>query len=194
MDEPITLEDLPRFLAELRSRAHALLLQEQHAVSRQSMDLVNSVLWRLLPEDGNLRAVTWENPDAFLRYMYKAMAHRLTSYARERMAQKRDARRTDHLEALPWHDLPRALTGDPEQVYMLLEALEQLAERHPEWATVVQHRLWGGLTIDETARVMGTSNSTVDRAWTHATRWLAKEIKGHFKEPRGPSNEKQQTP
>lgn len=188
MEAPITLEDLPRFMIEVRRRARALLQQERHAASLESMDLVNTVIKRLVPAKGNLRDVTWHDADHFLGTMYTAMENRLKDHGRKRTAQKRDVRRTVHLEELRWHDVPGALADDPEQVYALVEALEQLAKRHPRWATVARHWLLGGLELSETAQVMEISEATVKRERAQARLWLAQEILGHREAGEGASH------
>ena len=72
-----------------------------------------------------------------------------------------------------------AAEGAQEQVADLLalnEALETLAEVDPQRSQIVELRFFGGLTIEETAQVMGISTPTVERGWRAARAWLQTEL------------------
>ena len=62
-------------------------------------------------------------------------------------------------------------------VLALDEALTRLGEVDPQQSRVVELRFFGGLTIDETAEVLGISPATVSREWTLAKAWLYAEIR-----------------
>ncbi len=96
----------------------------------------------------------------------------LVSYARKRRAAKRggDAVVLALDEAL---GIPEA--GHPELV-ALDEALEVLAEFAPRQSRIVEMRFFGGLTIDETAAVLGISPATVKLDWSLARAWLLREL------------------
>jgi len=64
-------------------------------------------------------------------------------------------------------------------VIALDSALEELTATEPESARVVELRYFGGLSIEETAEVMGTSASSVTRLWTYARAWLFRSLNGH---------------
>ena len=55
-------------------------------------------------------------------------------------------------------------------------ALARLESRDPEKARIVELRFFGGLTVGETAEVLGVSTPTVKRHWSYAKAWLAREI------------------
>jgi RNA polymerase sigma-70 factor (ECF subfamily) len=63
-------------------------------------------------------------------------------------------------------------------VEVLDQALARLAERDPDQARLVELRYFGGLTIEETADVLGVSPATVKRSWMVARAWLKKELGG----------------
>ncbi len=67
-------------------------------------------------------------------------------------------------------------------VLALNEALDELAAGDPESAKVVDLRCFGGLSIDETAEVMGTSASSVTRLWSFAQSWLYRRLADPSKE------------
>jgi RNA polymerase sigma factor (TIGR02999 family) len=62
-------------------------------------------------------------------------------------------------------------------VLALHEALERLAAFDPQQARIVELRYFGGLTIEETAEVVGISPATVVREWTIAKAWLRKDLR-----------------
>jgi RNA polymerase sigma factor (sigma-70 family) len=60
------------------------------------------------------------------------------------------------------------------------EALKQLSELDPRKSRIVELRYFGGLSIEETAKVIGASTSTVKREWDKARAWLRQELRrGH---------------
>ena len=83
----------------------------------------------------------------------------------------------------PVIQLDEALVFLPEQSSELLEvdaALHRLAELDPRQGRIVELRFFGGLTVDETAAVLGISPKTVKRDWSIAKAWLHGELKqGH---------------
>ena len=60
----------------------------------------------------------------------------------------------------------------------LNDAMDRLAEKKARLSEVVELRFFGGLSIDETARVLGISDTTVDNDWFVARAWLARELGG----------------
>lgn len=177
MEERITWEDLALepFMAELRAMARALLGWEGQAESLQPTALVLTALRRLRRAEQDWSEVTWQNRHYFFGAMYTAMKRALIDHGRKRMAQKR-AVSVVRLEDLQFYDLPRTVEEAPEQVVALVETLEQLEKDHPEWAEVVEHRYFGGLTSQDTARALGVSKATVDRMWGRARVFLYDEI------------------
>ena len=63
-----------------------------------------------------------------------------------------------------------------EELLALHEALDRLAERHPEKAELVKLRYFAGLTADQAAAALGISPSTADRHWTYARAWLRRAM------------------
>jgi RNA polymerase sigma factor (TIGR02999 family) len=66
----------------------------------------------------------------------------------------------------------------PDYLVALDEALTKLAQMHPDKAALVKLRYFAGLTIDETAQILGISPSTADRHWTYARAWLYRQVAG----------------
>ena len=63
-------------------------------------------------------------------------------------------------------------------VIALDRALVQLSELDPRQARVVELRFFGGLTVEETAEVLGISTGTVKREWSMARAWLRRAVAG----------------
>jgi RNA polymerase sigma factor (TIGR02999 family) len=97
----------------------------------------------------------------------------LADHARRRRAQKRGG------DPLRVTLLPDALPDTRDVAAdQLDEALEDLARLEPRQARVVEMRFYAGLTVEETAEVLGTSPATVKRDWTVARAWLHRELMG----------------
>lgn len=163
-----------RMYDELRALAHAHLRRERVGHTLGTTALVNEAYLRLAGQT----ALGPHDRTRFFAVASNTMRRVLVDHARKRTRQKRGSGD----EALPLDD-PRALAADAlltedeaDELLALDDALERLAAVNPRGATVVQHRFFGGLTLDETADVLGVSAKTVQRDWLVARAWLRKEI------------------
>jgi RNA polymerase sigma factor (TIGR02999 family) len=177
MEETLSWDEVPRFMEEVRWMARDLLRRERHAESLQTTALVLTALRRQKRADQDWSEVTWQNRQHFFAAVYRAMGRALIDHARKRIVQERATGPVVRLEALQLAALPQAVEEEPEQVVALGEALEQLKKEQPEWAEVIEHRYYGGLTIEDTAHAMGKSEATVKRWRTSAWVWLYEEIR-----------------
>jgi RNA polymerase sigma factor (TIGR02999 family) len=129
-------------------------------------------------------APDWESHSHFLSVASKAMRHILIDYARRRKAEKRGGEAVKmSIEdgAVTPADLVDLSEEKAESLVQLDEALERLARIEPREAQVVECRFFGGLTIAETAKVLGVSPMTVKRDWAMAQAWLHREIREGWK-------------
>ena len=93
----------------------------------------------------------------------------LVDHARRRKAaRRRGGARTIALDG----DAPD-LGADPDLVLDVDAALVRLAREDPSSAEVARHRLFAGLSIEETAEALGLSRATAFREWAYARSWLA---------------------
>ena len=179
MEQTLTWRDVRHLMSEARSLARRLLRFEAHAQSLPVTALVLTGLRRQKLADQEWTDVTWDNRERFLAAMYRAMDRALKDHGRRRLAKKRMAQQwitleeilpDDLLRAADFqpHDLERSLGERPEVVEALTTALALLESTQPEWACVARHRYYGGLTVDETARIMGIAERTVRRHWERA--------------------------
>lgn len=187
---PLTWHDVHGLLAEARAIARRLLRFEAHAQSLPTTALVLTALRRQKLADQDWSEVAWADREHFLAAMYRAMDRALKDHGRRRMAKKRSAQQ--HAVAIDDlspgellriadfqpHEVERALDERPEVIEALADALALLERRHPDWAAVARHRYWGGLTVEQTARLMGIGERTVRRHWEKARILLHDQILG----------------
>jgi RNA polymerase sigma factor (TIGR02999 family) len=159
---------LPVVYDELRRVARAYLRRERPGQTLQATALVHEAYLRLMRE----QHVAWQNRAHFCAIAANSMRQILVERARARKAAKRGGEwaRLSLDEGLVAADDPGV------DVEALDQALERLAARDAEQARLVELRYFGGLTIEETAEVLGVSPATVKRSWMVARAWLKREL------------------
>ena len=115
----------------------------------------------------------WQDRSHFVAVAARAMRRILVDHARGRKALKRGSGEV----RVPIEDVDVA-AGDPADIDLVLldEALEALAAIDERQARIVELRFFGGLTVDETAALIGASSRTVKREWQMARAWLRREL------------------
>lgn len=159
---------LPFCYRELRSVAESLMQHERPDHTLQPTALVHEAFLKLVGCD----RLTVENRAHFLALAARTMRQILLDSLRRRQAVKRGSGKP----VLPLQRVHAAFKNTTVDVLDLDQALNRLAELDPRQAQVVELRFFGGLTIDETARVMGLSPATVKRQWSMARAWLYREL------------------
>ncbi len=158
---------IPLVYKELHALAHRHLRAERPGHTLQSTALVHEVYLRLV---GQGPAHT-ENRAHFIAVAARLMRQILVDYARNRRAAKRGPEHKVELnETL---DLPESKSVD---VVALDDALNELSRRDEQQVRIVELRFFGGLTLEETAEVVGVSTATVKRDWNVAKAWLTREV------------------
>lgn len=152
---------LPLVYNELRRLAGSFLNRE-YAASIQTTELVHEAYFRLTQQ----RSVDWTNRGQFFAIAAQAMRRILIDAARSRKSLKRG------VEKVPISEAPTISVEIDKHLLDLDNALGELAEFDPDQAKLVELRYFGGLTIEETAEVMGVSPATVKREWSMARAWL----------------------
>jgi RNA polymerase sigma factor (TIGR02999 family) len=160
---------IPLVYKELRQLASRALRRERRGHTLQPTALVHEAYLRLITQ----RDVNWQNRAHFFAMAAQAMRRIVVDYARRHNALKRGADLTVELEAALL--LPAASHID---VVRLDDALSALAAFDPQQSRIVELRFFGGLSIEETAEVLGISPATVKRDWSMAKAWLYREIEG----------------
>ena len=154
---------------ELRRQAHRYLSRERAGHTLQTTALVNEAYLKLVKQ----KNIAWESRSHFLAIAAKLMRQILIDYARTKHRAKRGSPKDRVL-------LENTLTvGTDETNIDLLaldEALTRLAAKEEYLANVVELRFFSGLSVEDTAKVLGISDSTVKRDWQMAKAWLHREL------------------
>jgi RNA polymerase sigma factor (TIGR02999 family) len=159
---------IPLIYGELRRVARRHLGRERRDHTLQSAALVNEAYLRLVRQE----PPHWHNRAHFFGVAAQMMRHILVDHARNRAAAKRGGG-APRLSLDPEIALPQK----PEMDLVALDnALNKLASFDAEQGRLIELRFFGGLSIEETAVVMGTSPATVKREWATARAWLKREL------------------
>ena len=159
---------LPLVYRELRTIAARYLKRERADHTLQATALVHEAYLKLIDQ----RQVQWQNRAHFFGIAAQAMRRILVDHARSRQADKRGSGET----AL---ELDEGLTvTDPQNrdLVALDDALTTLATLDLQKSRIVELRYFGGLSIEETAEVLGIGTATVIRQWRLAKAWLYNEL------------------
>jgi RNA polymerase sigma factor (TIGR02999 family) len=118
--------------------------------------------------------LAFKSAEHFKAIAAKAMRQILVDAARRRHAGKRGG---PGEVLIPYNDMMDHAKGSDEELLALDLALYALEQLSPQQGLIVQYHFFGGLTISETAIVLETSESTVERDWRAAKAWLKVQIK-----------------
>lgn len=163
------LNDLLRIVyPDLRRLANQHLRKERPDHTLQSTALVHEAYLRLEKQG----VVKFENRSHFLAICSQLMRQILVEYARGRRTAKRDGG-----VKLALDDIVVAARNRGADLVALDDALNQLAKLDAQQARIVELRFFGGLSIEETADVVGVSPATVKRDWAASRIWLHRELK-----------------
>jgi RNA polymerase sigma factor (TIGR02999 family) len=154
---------------ELRRIATARLRLERPNHTLQATELVNELYVRLFGSD----PVTWQNRAHLFAAAGQALRRILVDYARARQAGKRGGGQV-RVSITSIED--RSARENSEDVLAVSEALDALLELQPRAARVVELRFFAGLSVEETAEVLGVSTVTVKRDWKFARAWLMAQL------------------
>ncbi len=162
-------ELLPIVYDELRRRAHLQLRGNQPNTLLNTTALVHEAYFKLVDH----HEVDWKDRSHFFAVAARAMRQIIVDYARRKNAQKRGGGRPD----LPLDEERLRPAKQARDLVALDEALSRLEQIDERQSKTVECRFFGGLTIEETADVLGISATTVKRDWRTAKAWLYREIK-----------------
>jgi RNA polymerase sigma factor (TIGR02999 family) len=161
---------VPLLYDELRRVARQQLRREAPGHTLSATALVHEVYLRLLQQ----RRLAAVDRDGFLSIAGATMRRILVDHARARARLKRGGGKPEPLD--PGAE-PALLTPlEAVEVLAVDQALDRLQQRDERARRVVECRVFGGLTLEETARVLEVSTKSVQRSWTAARAWLRKEI------------------
>ena len=159
----------PLVYEELRRLARHYMRGERPGHTLQATGLVNEAYIRLV----DLREMEWQNKAHFFAMAATLMRRILVDHARSRNYAKRGR---SH-QRLSLSKADRFAKQPDVDLVALDDALNTLEGMNAQQSRIVELRFFGGLTIEETAEVLGISHATVERDWAVARAWLRREIR-----------------
>lgn len=159
---------VPLVYAELRRLAAHYLRGERPDHTLQPTALVNEAYLQLIDQKAN----RWQNRAHFIGVAAQLMRRILVDHARAHRANKRGGQDVK----VPLDEALVVSQQRSEELLALDEALQRLAAEDPQQSRIVELRFFGGLSVEETAEVMGISTATVKRDWSVARAWLYREL------------------
>jgi RNA polymerase sigma factor (TIGR02999 family) len=160
---------IPLVYDELHRMAHHYMRGERPGHSLQTSAIINEAYLRLV----DYRKMRWQNRAHFFAVAAQLMRRILVDHARSRNYAKRG-------QGACKVSLEEAEVSQEPATYMIAldDALINLATLDPRKNQIVELRYFGGLSIEETAEVLGLSPTTVKREWRGAKAWLHRAITG----------------
>jgi len=167
-DQAALDELMPLVYNELHRLAHHYMRRERPGHTMQTTALVNEAYLKLVDQ----RNVDWQNRAHFFAISAQLMRRILVDQARSHVYAKRGGgARQVSLDEVAHLSLVKAT-----ELVALDDALQGLAAIDPRQARVVELRFFGGLTIQETAAVLGLSSATIKSEWQTAKAWLYHQL------------------
>lgn len=159
---------MPLVYEELRKRARYYMRRERPDHTLQTGALVNEVYLRLVDHKG----MRWQNRAHFYAVAAKAMRRILIDHARFHRYEKRGG--GNH--PLELDEAAAVFQKQAQELVALDDALTDLAAVDPRKSNIVEMRYFGGMSVKETAEVLGIAPVTVMREWRTAKAWLLRAI------------------
>lgn len=168
---------MPLVYKELRRLAASYLRRERSDHTLQPTALVHEAYMRLVEQ----KSVQWQGRSHFFAITAQLMRRILVDHARSHLAEKRGS----GAEKVPITQAILMSQERPAELLALDESLTRLAALDPQQGRVVELRIFGGLTVEETADILQISPATVKRDWSMAKAWLLHETHkaGRSREP-----------
>ncbi|MBA2526309.1 MAG: sigma-70 family RNA polymerase sigma factor [Pyrinomonadaceae bacterium] len=162
---------MPLVYDELHRLASRYLRHERPGHTLQTTALVHEAYLKLVDQ----KKTDWQNRVQFFAAAAQVMRHILVDYARSHRALKRGG---DYCRLSLDEAVMSSEEKDPD-LLSLNEALNGLAAIDPQQSRVVELRVFGGLTVEDTAEALGISPRTVKREWSMAKAWLHRQIRNN---------------
>ena len=167
-DEAALDKLVPLVYDDLRRIAARQLRRERPNHTLQPTALVHEVFLKLVDQN----RIQWQNRAQFFGIAAQLIRRILVDYLRTRQAEKRGGASV----TIALGDAVAEPSQPDLDLVRLDEALQSLAAKDQQQSQVVEIRFFGGLSIEETAEVLGISPSTVKRDWLAAKAWLYREM------------------
>jgi RNA polymerase sigma factor (TIGR02999 family) len=158
----------PLVYQELKRLASRYLRRERQEHTLQSTALVHEAWLRLIDQ----KQVHWQNRAQFFGIAAEMIRRILIDHARNRQAVKRG----DGAIKLTLDDALATPDRRDLDLVALDDALRDLAKLDSQQGRLVELRFFAGLSVEESAEVLGVSPATVKREWATAKAWLYREL------------------
>lgn len=159
---------IPYVHDELRRLAHHYMSREPPGHTLQTTALINEAYLRLVNQQ-----VSWQNRAHFFGIAARLMRQILVDHARSQNYAKRGGGRQQQVSL---SEAAQQVSTRAADLVALDDALESLAALNSQQSRVVELRFFGGLTIAETAEVLGVSQATIERNWNVARAFLSRAL------------------
>jgi RNA polymerase sigma factor (TIGR02999 family) len=159
---------LPLVHDQLKRLARRHMARERSSHTLQPTALVNEAFMRLVREN----RIDWQSRDHFFAIAAQIMRFILVDHARGRVAQRRGGEKQPVLMDTGFDIADTRAAG----VLAVHDALTDLAKVDGRRARVAEMRVFGGLSVDESAKALGVSAVTIMRDWRFARAWLQREL------------------
>jgi len=159
---------VPLVYDELRRQAARYLRRESPGHTLQTTALIHEAYLRLVDQ----KNVRWQNRAHFFGIAANMMRRILVDHART----KKRAKRGGSNIRVSFRDVAAPKQNQEVDVVAIDRALEKLNKIDEQQSKIVELRFFSGLTVEETATVLGISPATVKRDWSMAKAWLHREI------------------
>jgi RNA polymerase sigma-70 factor (ECF subfamily) len=170
-NQEVVNDIFPLIYDELKKLANNYLRNERVSHTLQPTALVHEAYLKLVDHT----RINWQNRAHFMGMAATLMRQILIDHARRHRAGKRGG----ELENLPLEESIVIVAGEKStDLIRLDDALKELAKFDEQKSRIVELRYFGGLSIEETAEVLGVAEITVKRHWRLAKAWLAEKIHG----------------
>jgi len=168
---PSMEEMVPLVYKDLCALAERLMKGERRDHTLAATALVHEAYLRLIRQP----AGSWEHRGHFFAAAARTMRCILVDHAKRRGRKKRLGGRRrimldeDHI----------TVTESDADLIALDEVLTKMTAADPDLGRIVELRFFVGLTIEQTAEVLGISTSSVERSWRAAKTWLSAKLESH---------------
>ena len=163
---------LPLVYDQLRKAAQLNLLGERSDHTLSATALVHEAYLKLV----GTREVAWEGRRHFYVAAAETMRWILLDHAKGRMRAKRGGEGQKPKPLNDFEDVGGLARKEPEEIVRFDDVFRLLEMESPDGAAVVRLRFYAGLNVEETAKALGISTSTVDRRWAFARAWLYQRL------------------
>lgn len=167
---PVLDRLFPLVYGELRNMARRHLVGERENHTLSPTALIHEAYLKLVDQ-------SWTSAEGrgyFFGAASRAMRQILVDHARRRVRSKRGGKE----QAIPLEDHHLVVDEFDADLLAVDQALRELEGIEPRVARVVEHRFFGGMSVEETAEALGMSERTVKRDWTLAKAWLHRKLRG----------------